>query len=194
MCPALGPSQLLWKYACLAAADPAHLPQDAVRLCTSQGEEFARALINYSHEEVAKVQASGPCCRPGTHAQPRLRGCQRCCGRILWQDLRDYGLVCLLASHCLAPPVPLHPLQGLSSKEFAVALGYNGQEEICHRANICLLVAHHDDSDAGGRVAHPGEWLHVAHLDCWGFCWPRCSRTVVCKKTRKLECHGCLAE
>ncbi|KAL4443699.1 hypothetical protein ABPG75_011436 [Micractinium tetrahymenae] len=76
--------------------------QDAVRLCTSQGEEFARALINYSHEEVAKVQ-------------------------------------------------------GLSSKEFAVALGYNGQEEICHRANICLLVAHHDDSDADRDSEHEHE-------------------------------------
>lgn len=75
--------------------------QDAVKLCTAQGEEFARALINYSHEEVAKVQ-------------------------------------------------------GLSSKEFAVALGYNGQEEICHRANICLLVAHHDDSDRDSEHDNEG--------------------------------------
>lgn len=38
------------------------LVQDAVKLCTAQGEEFARALINYSHEEVAKVQASALDC------------------------------------------------------------------------------------------------------------------------------------
>ncbi len=67
-------------------------------------------------------------------------------------------MVCLWPAswlHCAAPPPSLLPgMQGLSSKEFAVALGYNGQEEICHRANICLLVSHHDDSDAGGRGMH----------------------------------------
>ena len=46
----------------------------------------------------------------------------------------------------------------MSSKEFAAGLGYMGQEEVCHRANICLLLAHHDDSggDTSGRCA--GMW------------------------------------
>ena len=87
---------------------------------------------------------------------------------------------CLVAARCACAglcsaswptvrPTVLPPgAQGLSSKEFAVALGYNGQEEICHRANICLLVAHHDDS--GGRGAVPGvrgsDWLMATHRQC----------------------------
>ncbi|KAI7845040.1 hypothetical protein COHA_001406 [Chlorella ohadii] len=38
-------------------------------------------------------------------------------------------------------------VKGMSSKEFAAGLGYMGQEEVCHRANICLLLSPHDDSD-----------------------------------------------
>jgi hypothetical protein len=37
----------------------------------------------------------------------------------------------------------------MSSKEFAAGLGYMGQEEVCHRANICLLLTPHDDSGVG---------------------------------------------
>jgi glutamate 5-kinase len=43
-------------------------------------------------------------------------------------------------------------VKGMSSKEFAGALGYQGQEEIVHRANICLLSggAGGEDSDQDG--------------------------------------------
>lgn len=35
---------------------PPRPPQDAVRLCDAQGEELARALINYSHDEVDRIK------------------------------------------------------------------------------------------------------------------------------------------
>ena len=44
-----------------SCAAPPLAPQDAVRLCSADGAEFARALINYSSEEVdaAKVGVGG---------------------------------------------------------------------------------------------------------------------------------------
>jgi hypothetical protein len=47
--------------------------QDAVSLCDRHGDEFARALINYSHEEVDKAKVGGLGRRgrvPGQHAGP----------------------------------------------------------------------------------------------------------------------------
>lgn len=67
------------------------------------------------------------------------------------------------------PPRPSpHPpaclpacLQGMNSKEFAAGLGYMGQEEVCHRANICLLLISHDDSGGLAQVGC-GDCLAVA--------------------------------
>lgn len=66
--------------------------QDAVRLCNENGEEFARALVNYPAADLAKMK-------------------------------------------------------GLSHRLSQVQLGYVGPEEVCHRNNICLVVAAHDESD-----------------------------------------------
>ena len=49
----------------------------------------------------------------------------------------------------------------MNSKEFAAGLGYMGQEEVCHRANICLLLISHDDSGGLAQVGC-GDCLAVA--------------------------------
>lgn len=42
-------------------------------------------------------------------------------------------------------------MQGMNSRDFAGGLGYVGQEEVCHRANICLLLLAQDDSGGWRR-------------------------------------------
>ena len=83
--------------------------QDAVRLCDTEGREFARGLINYSHDEVLRIK-------------------------------------------------------GLPSSRIAAALGYSGQDEVVHRANLCLLTPGHDDSGAfagvGGTRGGVGSGRH----------------------------------
>lgn len=59
----------------------------------------------------------------------------------------------LIPNHPTPLLIPLPAcLQGMNSKEFAAGLGYMGQEEVCHRANICLLLISHDDSGGLARV------------------------------------------
>lgn len=57
----------------------------------------------------------------------------------------------------------------MSSKEFAAGLGYMGQEEVCHRANICLLLIPHDDS-GGWAALFLGALLWVAVCGCVSIC------------------------
>ncbi|KAI3428197.1 hypothetical protein D9Q98_006577 [Chlorella vulgaris] len=45
------------------------------------------------------------------------------------------------------PHSELDRVKGMNSRDFAGGLGYVGQEEVCHRANICLLLLAQDDSD-----------------------------------------------
>lgn len=125
--------------------------QDAVRLCDAQGAEFARALINYTSEEVDCVKVSEGA---GMSMRESSATAGDGWGRLGARTLAGSGGGPLpsLTPH---PTSPLTPLQGMSSKEIAAGLGYVGQEEVCHRANICLLLQAHDDS--GARVWAWGE-------------------------------------
>ncbi len=70
--------------------------QDAVRICSRYGEEFARGLTNYASADASRIQ-------------------------------------------------------GKSSKHFRTILGFEGSDEVVHRAKLCLLVAGNDsESDTSG--------------------------------------------